>query len=410
MLSLNYRFFKDIFSPVLSLVFFVLGTTLFTTFVSLRLKYLGFNDSDIGIAHAAFYGGYFAGSAYIGHFIYRVGHIRSFSTFASINIITVMIQAESSSLWVWTISRFFTGISVSALYCVVEGWLLSKSSIKVRGRVLALYMFALYFSQSSSQLFLDYVDVESQALFFYTGLLVSISILPLSITKSASPELSIYSSVSSYKLFQISSFGVSGCFFAGLMLSAVYSFTPLFASEYEIKVSQIMALTISGGFIFQWPIGKLSDIFDRRNVLITVCLLLSIPCIFLFFFQNEIFVLCSSFILGGFLFTIYPLSINQVCDRVAEHHIHCAVARLSLVYGLGAILGPLIVPFFIMHLSYPALYLYLFSAVVILLLLGAYAVRKRSPVPLDSQGEYVPAHPRITSLTTETIPTKNESS
>lgn len=393
-----YSLLLSLTAPILSLGLFVLSSSFFTTFMSVKLNHLGFDETIIGIIHSMFYIGYLLGSAYIEAFIRRIGHIRAFAAFGSLSTSVLMIQGISQHYLTWMITRLFAGFSMSALYIVIESWLLAKSTIEIRGRLLAFYMFSLYFAQSLSQLLMNYVNTRDFSAFFIAAFLASISIIPLSMTKKVSPEIKEPKVKNIFKTFFISPLGSFGCLLAGIMLSCIYSFTPLFALFRNVNIAWIMFSTIFGGFIFQWPVGKLSDIFDRRKVLIFINIFSTFPCIFLCFIENEVFILSASLLLGGCLFTIYPLSINQVCDRIESEDICKVVGLLSLIFGVGAVIGPLLVPSFISLMGYPSMYLFILLANAILLSMGIYSLRVRTPIPLDQQGAHVKIPPRSTPL------------
>ena len=65
---------------------------------------------------------------------------------------------------------------------------------------------------------------------------------------------------------------------------------PIFARDIGlsvVRISQVMGLTILGGLVLQWPIGHLSDIFNRRKVIVCVVLCL-MACDFCSFLQSTI--------------------------------------------------------------------------------------------------------------------------
>lgn len=57
------------------------------------------------------------------------------------------------------------------------------------------------------------------------------------------------------------------------MIGALYSLAPLFAQQCGLEfteTSHFMTLAILGGTLLQWPVGRLSDRFDRRILLLAV--------------------------------------------------------------------------------------------------------------------------------------------
>ena len=258
-------------------------------------------------------------------------------------------------------------------------------------------MFALYASQSISQLILKYVETLSVTPFLIAGMLSAAAIFPLSITRSVSPEVEEPTVTNVFKIFKVSLLGSLGCLLSGLILSAMYSFTPNFAQEYNIPVSYIMSISIAGGFILQWPIGKLSDAFDRRKILTLIALLSIFPSLAIMFFSgNEHLVIACSFILGGLIFTIYPLGIAQVCDHIEEKNINSAIGLSSLIYGVGAIIGPLIAPIVMNYFGVASLYLYIALVAFSLFLIGLHSIGHRPSISKEEQANYVTVLPRVT--------------
>tara|TARA_B110000977_G_C10612202_1_gene312660 strand:- start:124 stop:471 length:348 start_codon:yes stop_codon:yes gene_type:complete len=49
------------------------------------------------------------------------------------------------------------------------------------------------------------------------------------------------------------------------------------------------------------------------------------------------------FIFGGRAFVIYPLSISHSSDMLEEHEIVGAIGIITIAYGVGSVLGPLLI-------------------------------------------------------------------
>ncbi|MBN2479221.1 MAG: MFS transporter [Parachlamydiales bacterium] len=385
------NFIKSLIAPILSLILVVCSSAPFMTFISLKMNAEGYSEASIGATQAFFYLGYLIGSIRAERLVKRIGYIRSFAAFSSLYCGCMLIQGIFMNFYVWSLMRLLGGLSLAALYVVIESWLLTESSNSNRGKILAVYMIALYFSQSLSQLIIKFIDINTTVPFLLFGLLCSFSILPVSMNYSKAPEYCrVVTKKSIKEIYHSSPFGFIGCLMSGLILSAIYSLLPVFAVSSNVSVSYIMAITIAGGFLLQWPLGHLSDIFDRRSVLILVSLLAIIPSIIIMFFKTSYIIYTFSFFLGGFTFTIYPLSINQVCDRIDSTYISYVMGILSLLYGIGAMTGPIICSFF-MEITPLFLYLYILLTCALLALIGMY-FKAKSPkaVLADDKTEFVP--------------------
>lgn len=385
---------RSIISPLLSVALLMMANGYLMSFLSIRLIIEGFEESMVGYLHSAYYAGLLIGSVRVEGLIKRVGHIRSFATFGSICAASIMYQGFWDNPYAWIFMRFIAGICFAALWVVIESWLLQTSTVDTRGKILSYYMIALYTAQALGQYLLDVTNIYSMEPFFVAGLICSLSIVPVSVTYFQSPPLNETKPFSVIALVRASPFGYLGCVLAGVIISSIISFAPNFAQVAKIPVSQLMSVTIIGGVILQWPIGKLSDIFDRRTILICVSFATMLPALAILFYPtNDISVLVLSFILGGFCFTIYPLSITQAVDRVDIDNITVITGVLLFAYGIGSVLGPLIAPLFMTQIGPIALFGFIAGSACILGVVGLYSSLFHPQVPAEDQGEYVPLPP-----------------
>ncbi|NGX34055.1 MAG: putative MFS-type transporter YcaD [Candidatus Anoxychlamydiales bacterium] len=404
---------NPLIAPLLSLAFVVCSSTPFLTFISLKLQVEGFTETVIGIVQSSFYLGFLIGSLRAEKIIARVGYIRSFVCFSAIFGATVLIQGMYISAILWTIMRIIGGVSIATLYVIIESWILSGSSQKTRGKTLSLYMIALYGSQSLSQMLIDVVNIETITPFLLFGILCYLSIVPISINYSKTPESQSEIMKKSYlEVYKASPLSFWGSLSSGIILGAIYSFLPIFATLNNIRVSYIMTITIAGGFLLQWPIGYLSDIFDRRKVLITSAILAIIPSILMIFFSNvTYFAYFLCFLLGGFTFVIYPISISQACDRFDTKYVPFVVGFMAMTYGIGAIIGPFVTSLF-MEISIYALFIFIAIVSSLLGIIGIYFRMKYPKItPKEEKSEFMPisaSAPIGTDIASKTIERNKE--
>ncbi len=255
----------------------------------------------------------------------------------------------------------------------------------------AIYMIALYAAQSSSQFFLNTFDFYSYTGYMLSGVLCAFSIIPIAITKNSVPDPTDPITKNVFHFFKISPFRFLGCIASGIIVSTFYSFTPNYAQEYNLSIPAIMSLTIAGGFILQWPIGYLSDIFDRRRILILLSFITVIPALIIMLFPFfSLSVLILSFLPGGLTFTMYLISIAQVCDRIQTEDITYASGALLLAHGIGCVVGPLIASLFIAYISTSSIYGFMAIIALALGLIGFITGFSRKSVPMDMQNYFIP--------------------
>jgi len=95
--------------------------------------------------------------------------------------------------------------------------------------------------------------------------------------------------------------------------------------------------------VLQWPIGHLSDRFNRRDVLMGVSFAMSACSLAIIVVtgRSEIGVVALAVLWGGLAFTLYPIALSLANDFLAPQQMLGASASLLLVHGAGMIIGPL---------------------------------------------------------------------
>lgn len=399
---------KTVSAPLFAILLLMLGNGFFLSFTSLRLNAIGYDEWVVGLAHSAYYLGMLIGAARCEALINRVGHIRAYAAYAGIGTMCLMAQGLTPDPIVWIAARLIMGFCIAVYYVVVESWFLAYATATTRGVILSLYMATLYLSQAVSQFALNMIDLDGAAPFMAAAMLSAASAVPLTLTKNPCPHVPEPSGHSLKTLYEHSRFGFSGCLISGIILSAIYSFAPLYAVVNSLSVSGIMSCCIFGGVALQWPVGRLSDYFDRRRVLFGVALATGTQALAIVILKPEgIGIYFSIFVLGGLVFTLYPLAITEVCDRLQPKDITKATGMLLLAYGIGAVLGPILVSMCTQLFPSSGLFLFIVFNVSILILIGIRSFAYRSPVPEKLQTEFV-SLPRVSPIAYELDPRLDE--
>src|SRR5690606_35144537 len=200
-----------------------------------------------------------------------------------------------------------------------------------------------------------------------------LSLVPISLTRATAPTLPDVASLGLRKLYEASPLGIVGVFLSGALTGSLYGLGPVFGAQSGFGVSgtaMFMTVLIAGGVFLQWPLGRLSDVFDRRRVIIFLSTTLAISGILLALLpDNESFafpLLVLTF--GGLLFSLYPMSMAHTNDHIAKEEMVGASGGLILLNSFGAILGPLVASS-VMTASGPS-GLFLFASVAGALLAG----------------------------------------
>ncbi|MBI3211274.1 MAG: MFS transporter [Simkania negevensis] len=393
---------KSILPPLCSLVIVMLGGGFFNTFTNLRISLEGVPPWVVGFLSASYNLGLMLGSLYVEKLINRIGHIRSFAIFASINSLIIILQSQCIGPIPWAFFRFSIGICTSGFFIVIQSWLLLSGGIKLRGQLLACYMVTLYLAQGCGQFILGITPLSSFVPFVIAIALSSLSVIPVCMNKNSGPLLAETPLTPIFQVLKKAPLGVIGSLIAGMIISSFIGLTPIFGKEIGLSVggiSTIMGCTILGGLFLQWPIGILSDLINRRTLLLVTTLLL-IGITFLLFHLKapSYFPLLTIMILfGACAYILYPLSISYTSSFFSGKKVVSVSSALLIVYGIGSVLGPLISPFFMEMLGPKALFLYISFLSLFFFLLGLWRIFRTKPLSEEEQGDYL-SLPHTTSL------------
>ena len=388
LLRLTFQFL----APLSSVFLMVFGNAFFTTFLSVFLDSRGYSNNEIGLLHSAYFFGILLGSFQMERIIKRVGHIQALAIFGSLATSAILLQALYPVFPAWVFLRFIVGLSISALYIVIESWLLFYSDFNTRGKVMSLYMICLTTSQAISQQVLGWIDINTFTPFLASALFTSLSVIPVgfSTNRISLPEAA--EPIRFLSIIKISPFGVIGCFTTGLLLSTIYSFFPILSVSKDIFSRTLMTTTLAGGVFLQLPIGRLSDYYERRKCFlatILAALLLSILA-FILPEMTSINFLILAFFLGGFCFTLYPLSVALVCDRLDASALTTAAAFLLIAFGIGSVTGPIISSTVAEIYGINSLFLYFSILLSLLGGVGIWSFLKRPSIPEEDKSEFIP--------------------
>ncbi|MEJ2136099.1 MAG: MFS transporter [Desulfofustis sp.] len=328
-----------------SVFLLVAGIGLLGTYLPLRLTVDGIATQYVGIIMSAYFFGMCIGALYCHRLIRSVGHIRAFAAFAATTTSVVVLHGLFVSPLLWIVLRFLSGLSTIGLYTVIESWLNECTVPTFRGRVMSVYMFVSYLGMGGGQYLLNFGPIQDTRMFFIISLLLMLCIVPVAVTKSIHPELPHFDQFSVRHLFRRAPVGMLGCFLAGLLNGAFYAIMPIFCHNIGLSVmnlSTVMSATILGGMVLQWPVGALSDRFDRTHMLALLCVAIALTAILIVFVAENSFLLFLPLMIlfGGLIFTIYPVSVARAHDLFERAEIVPASSVLLLCYCIGATAGP----------------------------------------------------------------------
>ena len=373
----------------------LVGVGLLGTLLGVRATLAEFSNIDIGLIMGGYYAGYIAGTLLVPRVIRNVGHIRSFAAFAAVGASASLAFGLLVHPWVWLLLRMFSGLCVVGLYMVVESWLNEQSAGSARGRIFSLYMMSTLVALGAGQVLLLAGDTSELTLFALAAILISLGVVPVAVTRIHEPRIENEVSAKFTELIRATPFGFIGALSAGLVNGAFWGMTPVFGQRLELgdgQIAMLMSATIFGGAILQWPIGHLSDRMDRRTVLIltSLCTAAVAAITALIVIRDYPGLIVSAFLHGGLMFSLYGISVAYSYDHMEPGHALEATRGLLLIYGVGALCGPLLVGIAMDLIGPVGLPVVSATTTATLALFGLYRMSRRSALPVEDQTEYVP--------------------
>ena len=144
---------------------------------------------------------------------------------------------------------------------------------------------------------------------------------------------------------RISPLGIAGAVLAGAMIAPLVGLSSVYAVSAGHDVSGAAALwlaLIGGGFVFSFPVGRLSDRIERRLVLAGICFAaLAAALVFRAVGDGSLEVLMLfGAVFGGLVFAAYPLAAAHTNDHLPPEDSVPAAAGLLTAFGAGAVAGP----------------------------------------------------------------------
>ena len=190
--------------------------------------------------------------------------------------------------------------------------------------------------------------------FILISLLMSIALIPILLTKRKAPNFKSIQGMSLKDLYKVSPLGMVSSLLYGTVQSALFALLAVYAASMNFSILEISVVTFLlaiSGALSQWPIGKLSDNFDRRKVItyttfaaafFAFCAMLSARQMYLpgdlatskFWFY--IFLVLFSFA----SLPMFAIIFAHTNDFIPKEKFVAAGAGLQFAFGLGAMSGP----------------------------------------------------------------------
>ena len=333
-------------SPLLlGIAMLLLGVGLQGTLLGVRASMEGFSMMATGLVMSTYYIGFLFGALMVPKMISKVGHIRIFAALGAAASTSILLHAVFVSPEAWVAVRLLSGFCFSGVYIVAESWLNDRAPNHLRGQLLAIYMIVHLSSMAAGQYLLMLADPGGMLLFVMISVLVSIAIVPCAVSSQPVPEFQHSQTMSVKEVAQTSPLGTWAVVISGLINGFIFGMGAVYGQENGlslVEISTFIAVYVTGGALLQWPLGWLSDIMNRRLLLIFVALVGGVVALIFTAPLSGGWVrfMAVTMVVGASGMALYSLGVAMVNDRLPAHQMVAASGGLIFLNGFGAAIGP----------------------------------------------------------------------
>ena len=389
----------------LGLAFIMLGNGLQGSLLGIRATLEGFSTSITGLVMSGYFAGFLVGSYLTPRMVTAVGHVRVFAAMASLASTAVLVHVVFLDPYTWVAMRVLTGFSFAGLYVVAESWLNAGATNESRGQLLAFYMVVVLGGMGSGQILLNLDDPGGYSLFILSSVLISLALVPILLSAIQAPAFEAPSTVSLLQLYRMSPLGVVASFGTGMAHGAIFGMGAVYAESIGMSVkgiSYFMGMVFAGGVFFQWPVGMLSDHFDRRKILTLVTFAAALMAVgeALTGAQSQFLIFGFIGLFGAMCVPLYSLCVAHTNDHLAPEQMVAASATLYIYVGLGAAVSPLLSATLMEEFGPAAFFYYLAAVHCGIGVFALFRMTRREAVPLDEQGPSLPVASSATPVAT----------
>lgn len=369
------------------------GNGLFSTLIAVRGAQEGMTAAQIGWMGTTYFVGFLIGCMVAPALLRAVGHIRIFAALASLAASTTLLMILAIDPYLWMLDRLVIGVCFSGLFTTIESWLNSSVSNKQRGKVTGIYRVIDIMVVSGAQYLMPAFGTDGFVLFTIMALMISCSLIPVAIGDRSNPKPPAKVQFDISAIWLISPLACIGCIAIGMTNSAFRFVGPLYAQEIGLSLTSVatfISLGVIGGAVLQYPLGWLSDRYDRRWVLIWTTLAAVIAGLFITLVagNNLLLIYLGVFAFGAFSLPLYSLAAAHANDRASGDQYVLLAAGLMFFYGLGATVGPPVSSLLVGWLGPSFLFAFTSATHGTLAVVTLWRMRVREAVPSEERSKF----------------------
>ena len=340
--------------------------------MSLKLLSAGVAEAGIGLVASAYSAGFLGGTLIAPHEIRRIGHIRTFTLLAGICALAVlMLPVAGREIVGWSVLLALAGAGAAGMLTAGESWIANAAPPQNRGAILGFYHMVSKTGAIAAPFIVAGVLAGYGAFMVVTGLFIA-ALLPVAATNRTQPALVAAKPFGPRRLLAQAPASVFAAFCAGAVNNSIAQLYPVFAAALRPEDSaafaaQLNGAILAGAMVGLWPVGLMSDRFDRRLVIAAASAIGAVSAIGIALtaaINVPLLTLLLAAAFGAGSLSYYAVAVANAADRASPEEITSMMAGILVIWGIGSVIGPLIAGGFLQVLPGGA-GLFIFAAIAL---------------------------------------------
>ncbi|MDR6759031.1 MFS family permease [Mycoplana sp. BE70] len=271
----------------------------------------------------------------------------------STTMVTAIVLAAASSLgfyfiqnfWLWFPLRLVFHGAITMIFILSEFWINAAAPPRRRGLVLGIYATVLSLGFAAGPLLFSLLGSDGPRPFAVGAFVILLAAVPILIARKESPTIEEKPELHFLRYVFLVPTATAAVFIFGAVEVGGLSLFPIYATRIGFSESQAaLLLTVMGigNFIFQIPLGMLSDrMKDRRSLLSIMALIgligaASLPLLA----ENWLLMATVLLFWGGCVAGLYTVGLSHLGSRLHGADLAAANAAFIFCYAVGTVAGP----------------------------------------------------------------------
>lgn len=250
-----------------------------------------------------------------------------------------------TNFWLWFPLRIVFHGAITVLFILSEFWINATAPPNKRGFVLGIYGTVLSLGFASGPLLFSILGSDGILPFAVGAGVILIAAVPIYLARKESPVIDEKPGRHFMRYVFLVPTATAAVFIFGAVESGGLSLFPIFATRAgftEAQAALLLTVMGVGNFIFQIPLGMLSDtVRDRRTILSALTLIGLIGALFLPMLVESWFLMALVLLFwGGCVSGLYTVGLSHLGSRLQGADLAAANAAFVFSYAVGTVAGP----------------------------------------------------------------------